>query len=432
MINGSRQPEQHLEVPFATPFFYGWVVVAVGALATYFSGPGQTYGISAFVDAYIRHLSMSRGLVSTLYAVATVLAGVSLLGVGRLVDRWGIRRMLGLVSLGLGLTTLGSSFIVGPVGLFASFFFLRLFGQGSLTLIPTILIPQWFFRRRGRAMSLLAFGGLVSGASIPLINNWLIHQWGWPMAWRVWGALAFAILVPLVFWLVRSTPETAGLLPDGDVPSVATSAGKTVAAPFREESWSLAEAMGVPAFWLILFCSFVPAMVSTGLTFNWFSILDHHGVSRDTAAIMLSMIPVIGFSSALGSGFLLEKVKIRSVLALVFVLKLFELIVLYRSRSVTTVVVFLVMWGLSQGFLGVATKLVWPDYFGRRHLGSILSVNMVVTVIGSAFGPLIFGWAYSIYGGYQQVVLGMAIFPLLAIVAASLAKKPIRSEYSSM
>ncbi|WP_051081156.1 hypothetical protein [Salsuginibacillus kocurii] len=77
------------QLPVAFSFFYGWIIVAVAALSAFFSGPGQTYTISVFIDAYIEHFDWSRTMISSIYSAATLLAGFSLFLIGRLVDKKG-------------------------------------------------------------------------------------------------------------------------------------------------------------------------------------------------------------------------------------------------------------------------------------------------------------------------------------------------------
>jgi hypothetical protein len=49
---------------------------------------------------------------------------------------------------------------------------------------------------------------------------------------------------------------------------------------------------------------------------------------------------------------------------------------------------------------------------------------MMVSVISSALGPLPFGLAFDIYGGYQEVLGLSLIFPTLGVIAAFFAIKP--------
>lgn len=76
-----------------TPVYYGWVVLGISTLGMAATLPGQTAGISLFIDAFIEDLGLSQSVVSWFYTVATVLGSLSLPLVGRLVDRFGPRRM---------------------------------------------------------------------------------------------------------------------------------------------------------------------------------------------------------------------------------------------------------------------------------------------------------------------------------------------------
>lgn len=85
---------------------------------------------------------------------------------------------------------------------------------------------------------------------------------------------------------------------------------------------------------------------------------------------------------------------------------------------------FGVIRGMFAGFEAITGSVVWANYFGRQHLGSIRGVTMTVTVVASALGPILFGVAYDVFGGYNQVLLLMILFPLLGILAALLSPPP--------
>ena len=76
-----------------SPVYYGWVVLGISTLGMAATLPGQTADVSLFIDAFIEDLGLSRSLVSWFYTVATVLSSLGLPLVGRLVDRYGPRRM---------------------------------------------------------------------------------------------------------------------------------------------------------------------------------------------------------------------------------------------------------------------------------------------------------------------------------------------------
>lgn len=86
--------------------YYGWVIVAVAALAVFLSGPGQTYSVSTFIDAIMAEYKWSRSLVSSLYSAGTLLAGCFMMLVGRMVDKRGYRLTLTAIILLFALSLL--------------------------------------------------------------------------------------------------------------------------------------------------------------------------------------------------------------------------------------------------------------------------------------------------------------------------------------
>ncbi len=414
--------------PLETPFFYGWVIVAVSALGVFFSGPGQTYSVSTFIDSYIAEFGWSRSLVSSLYSGGTLAAGLIVSGVGALVDRLGHKRMFPVIASLLGVVCLGMSFVSGPAMLFVGFLFIRLFGQGSMTLLPNTLVPQWFVEKRGRALSIMSLGGVIASAVLPPLNTWIIHSFGWRMAWRAWALLLWAIMVPIAMWLVQNKPEDMNLRPDG---AAASSSGADQGTALEEESWSLPEALKTRTFWLILFCSAIPSMINTGLIFHQVSIFAEKGLSSTLSASVLSVMALTALPVTFLAGWVLDRVKVNHAIGAVFIGQLVVMLFLLRADTATEAITYGVIRGFVQGFEAISFAVVWPNYFGRRYLGSIRGSAMTVLVAASAAGPLPFGMAFDFFGGYTEIIVAMMLFPVLGVAAALLAPAPTKSPAAS-
>ncbi len=412
----------------SSKWYYGWMIAGLGAYGVFFSGPGQTYGISQFIDSYITTFGWSRSLVSGIYSAATLLAGFLLFLVGKGVDRFGHRIMsVGVGSL-LGFACLWNSQVVGPTMLFIGFFALRLFGQGSMTLISNTLVPQWFISKRGRAISIMTVGGFLSSALFPPLNNWLIHRFGWSHAWMILGVLLLVCFVPVAGLLIRNRPEDLGLLPDNaptpqSIKSSAVHRNESLSV-VAEANWTLKEAMRTRAFWFILFCVSLPAMINTGITFHLVSIFGQHHLAPALAALVLSLMAILGFPVSFITGFLIEKIPVNRVMALSFFGQLLFLVLIIWATTPGLAILFGVVWGIVNGFERITLNIVWPNYFGRQHLGSIKGLAQTVMVIGSAFGPLPFGFAFDHFHSYTQIILLMMIFPILGGLAAFSSGKP--------
>lgn len=416
------------QLPINTPFYYGWMIVFISALGVFFSGPGQTYSVSVFIDSYIAEFGWSRSFVSTLYSSGTLLAGLLLPVIGKLVDRLGSRFMVAAVAATFGLVCLAMSLVFSPVMLFAGFFLVRLLGQGSMTLTSSTLVPQWFVSRRGKALSLMALGGTLSSALLPPLNTWLILSFGWRFGWQVWAVLLWAIMVPAALFLIRNRPEDVGLAPDN------ARAAKLASGPeqqYDQHSWTVKEAMATRAFWLLLFCATIPAAINTGVTFHLASIMQDTGFAASAApaiaAAVLSTLAIVQLPFNFVAGALADKFRVHLLMMLAFAGQLLSLLLLLNIRSLPMAIVYGVLWGMLSGFYAINNGVIWPNYFGRRYLGSIRGIAMTAMVIGSAFGPLPFGFAFDYFGGYREIILLSMIMPALGMLAAFLSPPPPRS-----
>ncbi|MFZ5822992.1 MAG: MFS transporter [Bacillota bacterium] len=407
-------------LPVRPPFFYGWVIVAVSALGIFFSGPGQTYSVSVFVDPLIEHFGWSRSLVSSLYSVGTLCAGLAMPLMGKAVDRFGHRRMLPLVAGGLAFALLFMSAVINPVMLLTGFALIRFLGQGSMTLVSSTLVPQWFRRMRGRAMSLAALGGAVSTAALPKINTWLIETWNWRITWQIWALLLVAIMLPVAWLLVRNRPEDVDLLPDNAPAPV----DGLVAESDDEVSWSLAQAMRTRAFWIMLLCLAVPAVINTGLIFHQVSILGARGLSPAVSASVFSVAVMVQLPMNFVAGYVLDRVPARFAVTGILTGHVVLMTWILYTASPAMAIGMGVLRGLIGAFEGIVGGVLWPAYFGRRHLGSIRGVAMTAMVLASALGPMPFGIAYDLLGGYREIILLMMLLPALGAMAALLAPPP--------
>ncbi|MCW4012495.1 MAG: MFS transporter [Candidatus Bathyarchaeota archaeon] len=408
------------KTPIKTPFFYGWIIVIVAGLAAYFSGPGQTYTVSVYIDSYINEFGWSRTTVSSMYSMGTFAAGMLMGIIGKLLDKYGHRKIASIIAVGTGIAFFFMSMVSSVPMLLIGFFLIRLLSQGSMGLISGTMVPQWFIKRKGRAMSIVSVFGALSMASYPAINIWLIQRFGWQNGWRTWTIVAWLVVVPLFYFFIRNRPEDVGLYPDNEKP--VEDNGEVVI--IEEEAWTLQEALRTRSFWLVNYVTVIPSAIITGCVFHQISILGQSGLSPETAALISTVTSLINLPIALLAGGLADKYPLRYLMAINQGLLLAMVAALYYADSLTLVLVYGAFMGIMMGMQAIVRGVVWPEYFGRKHLSTIRGVNMMAGVIGSALGPLPYGYAYDLFGGYSEVLLASMIFPLLGIFLGYLAKKP--------
>ena len=386
------------------------------------SGPGQTYIVSLFVDPIIEETGWSRTLVSGLYSAGSVSAVVGAVLAGQAFDRFGARAALtGVAALfGLGVFMMGS--ISTPVHLFLGFFAIRSLGQTALSLVSTSMVGVWFVRLRGRATAATMLAAPVSQAILPPIVYLIIAAGGWRSAWEVLGIAVWAIMIPPALLLVRRSPESVGLLPDGDRQRTA----RTPKSPLREESWTVGEALRTRAFWLLTFAAVPLSMIGTALTFHHISLMRSNGIEENVAAAILSVMAVVGLVSTAIAGYLVDRYPNRFVLVAGQALMVLAMIWILVVSSAWQGFIYGALLGASQGLVSTAQIVIWPNYFGRRYIGNIRGAAAIGMVLASGMGPLPFGILFEATKSYDAAVLGFVALPMICGVAALAAVPPAK------
>ena len=407
--------------------FAGWTMLAVAGLAVFLSGPAQTYGVSVFIDPMLTEFGWSRSLMASSYSLATLFSAGALFLVGRQLDRVGHRLVLAVTAFGFGGALLLMSVVNQPLMLVVGFTLLRTCGSGVLTLTARTLVPQWFVRRRGRALSLLGLGSTLSLAIIPPVNGFLIELVGWRDAWRIAAAVIWLVLLPAVALLVRNRPEEIGQRPDGERPT-ATGDGErpAPAGADEEDAWTLRQAMRVRPFWFLVAAGVVPSLVVTGLSFHQVSIFTSRDLPATLAATTFTVESLVGLPMTFLAGWLVDRFPPRFALAGAQAALALGMGVLLFADSPLLALIYAGFRGASMGMFMVAADALWPTYFGRRYLGSIRGMTFAVGIVGAAIGPLPFGFIFDAFGRYDYTIAGLLVLPVVATMLVLRATPPGR------
>ncbi len=407
-------------------FYYGWVIVFVSALAFFFSAPGQTYSISIFINVYETEFGYSKTALSTGYSIATTISGLLMIFIGRFTDKFGQRVMLVIVATMLAFTTFYNSFSINIWMIFSGFFFLRFFGQGSMTLIPNSLVPQWFEKKRAVAISLSEFGNFFATLLVPIFNVWLIHNISWQNAWRFWGFSLLLIFVPVALLLVINRPENVGMTMENGASEDEEAAQKSLER-MQKTSFTLKQALSTKAFWLAAFIGLIAPMFTTGITFHWIAIMAQRSISREAAAITIGLIALPFATAPFFARMIIDRYPVQKVLFTTLTMYFIAMGWLaFFVNGMLGAILFILFYGLAISIHSVTLNTLWPNFFGRQYLGSIRGATTVFMVIGSALGPLPFGIVFDQFGSFVPVILGMMVMTALAMIFALFIRKPIK------
>ncbi len=419
----AARPPSHSRLVAASPVYYGWIIWLVALIGVVCSAPGQSFSISLFMDHFIEDFGLERTAVSGLYGAGTFAASLGLTWVGRQIDIWGNRRVGALIGLVFGLVLVLCSFITGPFMLFVAFAGLRGLGQGSLPLVSSTAIANWFRSRRGRMMSLLALTfALFQGLYVTLLRL-LLEALDWRQVFLVLGGAVAALAIPAFTLLMRNAPEQYGLLPDNAPPAENASDAPAEA---TEENWTLAEAMRTPILWIFIVARMLPSAWGTGLILHQLSIFGAQGHSAEATTTTFALISLFAAASALLAGWLIDRIQPSYVAALQMLALLCACCLAMIMRESWLLLIYALAFGLSMGVGYVFDGAVWPNLFGRAFQGEIRGFAFTTSVIGSAMGPAIFGLSYDYAGGYDLALWIGAGLCLAVFALALLAPQPTR------
>jgi MFS family permease len=396
--------------------FAGWRVLAFATLTAALTGPGQTVGVSVFIDHFITDLGLTRSQVATAYLIGTMLGALSLPTVGRWVDRVGARPAITAIGAGFAVALVGMSGVAGFATLAVGFTFIRFLGQGSLGMASTVAVTHWFDRNRGLAIGIYAtFTSMLMGLT-PVGLNFVIESTTWRYAWIIAGAFIALTVVPIGRFGIISYPADIGEVPDGHL-SVAARAdtGELPAEPATRT-----EALHTARFWVLLAGSASSAMLATALNFHQISLLGEAGLSTGAAALMF-LPQVVGSSiAALVFGALTDRVSPRVLLPLTMVFLASALAIAAVVTPGWVVVAYAACLGLAGGSTRSVTAALLPKWFGVRHIGAIQGFMTFAGVAASALGPVAFSLGRDWLGDYTQTALAWAALPAAVAVAAVL------------
>jgi MFS family permease len=406
------------------PRYYGWYIALALAISETVSWGILYYSFSVFQVPMEKELGATRAQLSGAFSVALLLSGLAALPVGWWIDRRGAR----------GLMTVGSLCAVALVWAWSRVedlnqLYLVLSGIG-LTMAAVLydpafaVITAWFVRYRRRALTLLTLmAGLASTIFLPLAN-WLLIQQGWRWALVTLAIILFIVTVPLHAFVLRRRPQDEGLLPDGE--TLRTKEATT--RPLNPRSATTREALRSVSFWSLTASFILSSAVGVAVGLHFIPYLIEHGYSSTFAA---SVAGLIGFMQVVGRVFfapLSRWLRRQWLVAGILLIQAVALLTLISLRETVGVIVFVILFGMTNGVLTLARAASIADFYGPNAYGSINGVLSFWTTLARAAGPLILAFLYTSAGQYEMPFVFLVGVTGLAALAYYIAEHQLERE----
>ena len=381
-------------------------------------------GVGTFFVALERTFGWNRTTLSGAFALSR--AEGALLGPleGFLVDRLGTRRMVIVGYLVMGLGFIFYSQIQTVWHFYVAYIAISLgSGVGGWIAFVT-LINNWFSRRRALAMSIAVSGIQLGGFLVPLMA-WGIESHGFRMTALGIGIVLIVVAVPASRF-VRNLPEDVGDLPDG---APAPRAGSASASSTQADSGDVPDmtprqALKTVSFWVIAVARLTSVVSIVSLSVHLVPKLTDSGISLITANFVVTLYTFVAFLTGFLAGYLADRSSKVIVLFVCMLLQALAMGILTFTDTLPMAVVFAVLWGAGFGGRVPLLTAIVGDYFGRRHFGSILGMNLVPSNIAMIFAPLFAGFMFDLR---QSYFIPFATFTIMGFIGAFvilLARQP--------
>lgn len=385
-----------------------WTYIAVvfAAALGMFAGFAPVFNSTAgiFFSPLTQEFGWGRGDASLSYAASMLgLALVSPL-VGRLMDRHGVKRVIGVSILLFGTSVAcmglqngnrllwgGLSFVVGITG------------AATSVLGYLAILAQWFDRRLGLAVGVAMCGLGVGAIVMPSLSQTLVSAWGWRTAYVALGCGSLLLSIPA--WMLLKERRR---VPTGSTQMSDAQSSREV---FRQAIRSY-------RLWAI-FAMFILASAAT-LSFgpHFPSLLMGKGFSATSAALSASMVGAGLLIGRILTGVLIDKIHAPYVACGFFLAGALGIYLLGISAAYPLLLAACFLIGLTIGAEGDMIAYLIRAYFGRQSFGALFGIAFAGYGLGAVLGPVAIGVYFDRVGSY---VLPLQTMPWLLVLASGLA-----------
>jgi MFS family permease len=363
---------------------YAWLRLAASfALLTI--GGSAMYLVVVVMPAIELEFGASRSAASVPYSMIMLGWAAGTLVMGRLFDRHGAH-----VPVTVGILGFGGGFVLSGYApnlwLFAAAHGLLIGLLGTSSLFAPLLadVSQWFDRRRGIAIAIVASGQYVAGAIWPPVVQHFIESAGWRATYIGVGVFCVVTMLPLSLVLrrrirVNHDTMTADERADRAPHSLGLS-DRHVQIMLGIAGLGCCIAMAMPQVHLVSMCA--------GMGF---------GPAR--GAEMLAVMLGCGVVSRLGFGVIMDRIGGLRTLLLASSLQCIALFFFLPVRGLVSLYLVSALFGLFQGGLVPCYALIVREYFKPSEAGARIGILIMATLVGMALGGwlsgAIFDWTHS-------------------------------------
>ena len=389
--------------------FYGWVVVACGILVM-----SVTHGVvqncfSLYIKPVTEALGFTRQGFSVCQTLTNVIYMVIALFSGKIFARFKVHGLMRIACVVLPVayfcyslcTQLWMFYAVSVVvGIATSF----------LTFLPfTLIISNWFEDRRGLAIGICFMGSGLGGMLFNALAGGWIAAFGWHAVFRILSVIMIVVMVPIVYLVLRTTPQEVGLQPLGSGP-VAKEAG-----PAPVYGLTLGQALRSFRLWALIFVALIVGLTSTMLSNTIVPHLSDIGYASTYASGVMSCYMGVLAVCKILLGSMYDRLGMRKSTFIAVSAIIVGLAGLYLGAFQPAHVLIVAGASLGCAVGTVAYPLLTQSAFGTRAYATIYGIITAANSLACSICPIYTNTIYDTTGSYNAALLTSIALTAMAL-----------------
>ena len=388
----------------------------------------HSFGFTVFFLPLSQDLNLNRTSTSLAFSLARAEGAIEGPIVGHLLDRYGPKPIMLAAVLLMGVGYL----LLSQINSYAAFLFvylgvISLAHAGGFMHAPMVLINTWFIRYRARAITISSAAFGLGGVLVAPVLSVIVQTWGWRWGAAVAGMLFLVIGVPLAL-MIRRSPESMGLLPDGDQP-VSPEAGADGAEQTRkaEGDVTVAEALRSFAFWGSVLAAGIRNGSYHAIAVHFIPLMVWKGLTQAEAALLLSAYAFLGMAATLVFGWFADKTNKPRLNAFILFAAAGGMFLPIFGSSFWLLLLFTIFFAAVETTFPLGWAVV-GDLFGRKHYAKIRGYMVLFYTWGGVIGPVIAGAIFDRWQTYEPLLWGLiVVFIVAGIFFASLNRSWLKA-----
>ena len=399
-------------------FYYGWIVVAAAFLAELLAF-GIAYSFGVFFKPLCSELGWSRTIIAGVFGVYAITHDLLAPLTGWACDRFDPRLPVAVGGFCLGLSMFLMSRVTAIWQVYLLYGFVFALGVASIYAPLMALVSQWFTKKRGIAMGIVAAGIGAGSLIFNPLSAWLISSYDMSTTYVIIGAVCWILFIPITKF-VRKAPTL-----------------DTASTTVQEEGvftggFTRAEALKTRAFWMVSFSWLFMALALWAVSLHLVNLLTDKGIPVITAASVAGVIGGVSIVGRLSGGFLSDKVGRKSVILIGFILQLIGTSLFLFSGEVWEFFLSSGVFGLGAGLWCGTMPCLPADLYGAKATGSIFGLMVLFAGVGIALGPIAGGYIFDVTSSYTYMMWMCICSIILSIVFVVLMKPPVKDAKSKV